>query len=79
MKLDQYLIRKIIGAHSKVPIDFLYLETSAIPVDFVLTSRRPNYLHTVLSQSDSEMTKRIYLAQKSDPVKGDRVHHIKED
>ena len=27
-KLDQYLLRKIIGAHSKVPVEFLYLETS---------------------------------------------------
>ena len=79
MKLDQYLIRQIVGSQSKVPIEFLYLETSAIPVDFILTSRRLNYLHTVLSQSDSEMTKRIYLAQKSNPIKGNWVHHIKED
>ena len=79
MKLDQYLIRQIVGSHSKVPIEFLYLETSAIPVDFILTSRRLNYLHTVLSRSDSEMTKRRYLSQKSNPIKGNWVHHIKED
>ena len=59
MKLDQYLLRKIIGAQSKVPIEFLYLETSAIPVDFVLSSRRLNFLQTVLAQNDTEMTKRI--------------------
>ena len=69
IKLDQYLLRKILGAHSKVPLEFLYLETSAIPVDFVLASRRLNFLHTVLSRSDNEMTKRIYIAQKNTLLK----------
>ena len=35
--LYQLLIRKIIGAHSKVPIEFMILETSAIPFNFILT------------------------------------------
>ena len=35
MKLDQYLLRKLIDSQSKVPIKFLYLETSEIHVDFV--------------------------------------------
>ena len=52
-KLDNCLIRKIIGAHSKVPVKFLYLETSATPIEFILKSRRINYLHTLLSRSDS--------------------------
>ena len=79
IKLDQYLLRKILGAHSKVPLEFLYLETSAIPVDFVLASRRLNFLHTVLSRSDNEMTKRIYIAQKNYPIKGDWVNQVEED
>ena len=32
--IDQYLLQKILGAHSKVPLEFLFLETSAIHVDF---------------------------------------------
>ena len=79
MILDQYLIRKIVGGHSKVPFEFLFLETSAIPIDFILTSRRLNYLHTILSRGDSEITKKIYFAQKSDPIKGDWVQKIQED
>ena len=65
MVLDQYLIRKIIGAYSKVPVEFLFLETSAIPIDFILTSRRLNYLHTILSRGDNELTKKIYFAQQN--------------
>ena len=48
--IDQYLLRQILGAHSKVPVEFLYLESSGIPIDFILTSRRLNYLHTILSR-----------------------------
>ena len=78
MVLDQYLIRKIIGAHSKVPVELLFLETSAIPIDFILTSHRLNYLHTIGSMGDNELTKKIYFAQKK-PIKGDWLHKIKED
>ena len=40
-KLDNYLIRKIIGAHSKVTVEFfLYLKTSATPTEFILKSTR---------------------------------------
>ena len=77
--LDQYLLRQIFGSHSKVPVEFLFLETSAIPIDFILTSRRLNYLHTILSRGDSEITKKIYFAQKNDPIKGDWALKIQED
>ena len=77
--LDQYLLRQILGSHSKVPVEFLFLETSAIPIDFILTSRRLNYLHTILSRGDNEITKKIYFAQKNDPIKGDWALQIKED
>ena len=62
--LDNFLIQQIIGAHSKVPVELLFLETSAIPIDFVLTSRRLNYLHTILNRRDNGLTKNIYMAQK---------------
>ena len=79
MTLDNYLIRQIIGAHSKVPVEFLFLETSAIPINFVLTSRRLNYLHIILNRSDEELTKQIYTAQKLDPIKGDWAQNVGED
>ena len=78
-KLDQYLLRKIIGAHSKVPVEFLYLETSTTPLNSILKSRRINYLHTILGRSDLELTRKIYNAQKQDPIKGDWVTLVKED
>ena len=36
-----------------------------------MACRRMIYLQTIIKRSDSELTKRIYLAQKEDPIKGD--------
>ena len=79
MTLDNFLIRQIIGANSKVPVELLFLETSSTPIDFVLTSRRLNYLHTLLNRSDNELTKKIYMAQKKLPIKGDWAQKVWED
>ena len=42
--VDHQLLRTILGAHSKTPTEFLYLETGTLPVKYVITSRRLNYL-----------------------------------
>ena len=79
MTLDNFLIRQIIGANSKVPVELLFLETSSTPIDFVLTSRRLNYLHTLLNRSDNELTKKIYKAQQKLPIKGDWAQKVWAD
>ena len=45
--LDKYLMKKILDVHSKAPIEALYLETSAIPLNYILAGRRINYLHNI--------------------------------
>ena len=79
MTLDNFLIQQIIGANSKVPVELLFLETSSTPIGFVLTSRRLNYLHTLLNRSDNELTKKIYMAQIKVPKKGDWAQKVWED
>ena len=69
--LIDHLLRLLVGAHSKTPLAFLYLETGAIPIRFIMACRRMIYLQTIIKRSSSELTKRIYLAQKEDPIKGD--------
>ena len=76
--LYNFLIQQIIGAHSKVPVELLFLETSAIPIDFVFTSRQLNYLHTILNTKDNELTKNIYMAQNK-TMKGDWAQKVGED
>ena len=78
-KVDEYLLRRLLSAHPKTPIEMLYLETGAIPIKFIISLRRLLYLHTILKRSDSELTKRVYFAQKESPVKGDFSQLVAED
>ena len=77
--VDHHLMRTILGAHSKTPTEFLYLETGALPVKYVITSRRLNYLKHIHMQSDHELVKRVFQAQKDDPKKGDWWEMVKLD
>ena len=78
-KVDEALLRGILSAHPKIPVEALYLETKSIPIRFVVASRRILYLHTILQKSDSEMVKRVYEAQKEDPSPGDFIELVRQD
>ena len=59
-QLDNYLMRQILNAHSKNQTEIFYLETGTIPVDFVITSRRVNYLHNIMKIDSTELVARAY-------------------
>jgi len=42
-KMLEYLIREILGAHSKTAIEMIYLETGATPLSFIIKRRRMSY------------------------------------
>ena len=67
--VDEYLLRKILRGHSKTSIELIYLETGTIPIRYLLKARRINYLRTILNRDASELTSRVYFAQKRRPVK----------
>ena len=68
--VDEHLLRSIVKGHSKTPLEFLYLETGAVPIRFILSSRRLNYHHEILQRDDKELINRVYKAQADNPVKG---------
>ena len=78
-EIDETLLRSLVKGHSKTPLEFLYLETGAIPIKFIISSRRIIYLHTILTRSNTELIKRVYNAQKETPVKGDYYNLLKND
>ena len=47
-RVDEALLRGVLRAHSKVPIEALYLETGSIPIRYTLKSPRLSYLHNIL-------------------------------
>ena len=77
--IDKYLLRGLVGAHAKVPLEHLYLEMAALPVTYVLAVRRMIYLHTILKRNTDELTKKVYLCQKSSPLPGDWCQLVTED
>ena len=77
--VDEYLLRSLVKGHSKVPIEFLFLEAGAIPIRFLISCRRILYLQTILKRNDNELIKRIYRAQAQDPSPGDFIELVKKD
>ena len=71
--VDEHLLRSLVKGHAKTPLEFLYLETGALPIRFILSSRRLMYHQTILHRDDKELTKRIYAAQKDDSTTGNFV------
>ena len=77
--VDEYLLRSLVHAHAKSPLEFLYLESGAVPIRFLISSRRMTYLQTILQRNDNELTKRIYSEQKRNPTPGDFSELVKKD
>ena len=46
---DEYLLRKLLKAHSKTAKECLYLETGTIPIKYVVMSRRLNYFYHIIT------------------------------
>ena len=77
--IDEYLLRALVKGHSKTPIEFLYLETGAVPIRFLLSSRRMIYLQTILKRNENELVKKILKAQMENPTIGDYIELVKRD
>ena len=77
--IDKYLLRGIVGAHAKVPLEHIYLELAVLPIPYVLSVRRMIYLQAILKRHDDEITKKVYLCQKSSPLPGDWCQLIADD
>ena len=55
------------------------MEAWAIPIRFIIASRRLIYHHNILRRENNELVKRIYQEQVRNPTKGDYSELIKDD
>ena len=78
-EVDLYLLRKILKAHSKTPKEMFYLETVLVPIRYIIKQRRISYLNNILSRNETELVKRVYLAQKRKPTKNDWYLTVQKD
>ena len=72
-------MRKNLSAHSKTPKELLYLELGALPVRFILMSRRINFLWYLINDKEESLLKRFFKAQCDQPIRGDWVSTVKQD
>ena len=72
-EIDEQMLRKMLFAHSKTPIELLYLETGSIPIRFILMSRRLNFLHYILNEDENSLIYQFLMAQSKNPGKYDWV------
>ena len=77
--IDKHLLRGLVDSHSTTLVEHLYLEMAALPIPHVMRARRLLYLQTILKRHDSELTKRVYMCQKANPLPGDWCLKVKED
>jgi len=78
-KVDQVLLRSILNAHKGTKTEFLYLETGALPIRWVIAQRRLNFLKHIVSRNENELLKKVFQAQKEKPTQGDFVKLIETD
>ena len=71
--VDLMLFRKLVNVHghSKTAKEAFFLESGLLPIRFICMKRRLVYLHSVLTRSESEITRRFYEVQKSIHTKND--------
>ena len=78
-KSDLALLRSILNAHSKTATEAFYLELGIYPLKYHLSKRRFMYLWHILHTDASELIRKVYDIQKSNPNKGDWVKMMEEE
>ena len=77
--IDDALLRNILKAHSKTPTEFLYLETEAVSLWWIIAQRRIIFMKHIDERHEDKLTKKVFLAQKEHPNKGDFVLLVEKD
>ena len=77
--VDESLLRALVNGHAKTPLEFLYLEAGAVPIRYIIISRRLCFHQTILKRDIKELTRKIYEEQKVNPTPGDFSELVKND
>ena len=78
-KIDEAYLRSLLDAHSKTPIEALYIETGKMPIRFILQKRRLLYWHHIAQLKPESLLNKFYKAQVNQPVKGDWINLVMKD
>ena len=70
-RVDEALLRGLVSGHAGLPLPSLYLALGVAPLRHIWAARRIMYLQTILKRNNNEMTKKMYIVQKTNKTKGD--------
>ena len=76
---DRIFFRRLFEVPNCTAIEAFHLETSTIPVRFLLIKKRLHYYWNILQREDEELVKKVYCSQKSFSVKNDWFLQVKAD
>ena len=68
---DENLLRRILECPSKTPKEMLYLELNCLPIRYIITSRRLNFLSAILKEDEDSLLFKFLQAQLRRPSKND--------
>ena len=77
--MDRRLLRKILNAHSKTSLEWLYSDTGQLDLKSLIKIRRLMYYWEILHRDKSELIHRIYTTQKISNSTGDWVRLLEAD
>ena len=77
--IDGDLLRRVLKAQENTPLECLYLETGAEPINWILAQRRINFQKCILSQDSTELVWKVFEAQMQDSTPGDFIKLVEKD
>ena len=77
--MDEALLGNILKAHSKTPLEFVYLETGSLPLRWIVAQRRIVVMQHIIRRHDNDLLKKMFLAQRQNPTQGDFVKIVESD
>ena len=78
-RIDFVFFRKLFKVTSSCPKESFYLETGAVPMNIIITSRRLNYLHHLATRSSEEMLYKVFRSQWRNSCRNDWTEQIRKD
>ena len=76
---DRIFFRRLFEVPNCTALEAFHLETSTIPVRFLLIKKRLHYYWNILQREDEELVKKVYYSQKSFSVRNDWFLQVKAD
>ena len=78
-QVDRMFFRRLFEVPNCTAIEAFYLETSSLPIRYLLMGRRLIYLWDILHKNDSELVRKVFNSQKVFYVKHDWAQQVKHD